>query len=332
MAKTCFLAFLTFLACLLPCHARGGEIGFALIGTESSNTLLSIWNPLLADMSEATGLTVKPLAFPDYSGAVWALKTRKAQLAWLGNKAAIVAVDQAQCEVAFIGVEEGGKTGYSAQLITRADSSLTNVEDVLKNASSITFGLGDPNSTSGYVVPSYYIFSHHQIDPGKAFKRLIRGSHEENFLAVVQGRADVAANNSFDMKRMETKHPGMFSQVRVIWNSPLIPSDPIVWRTDLPDGDKSAIRAFLLGYGQDRPGKNPQRLEHERAVLQDVGRQAFRESGNSQLLPLRRLELFTLKERALGDPKLGEEARKEKILEIDQSLAALEAAEKATGP
>ena len=327
----CCVTVLALFAAALPGAAQG-EIGFALIGTENTQTLLEMWNPILDDMSAAVGIKVRPMAFPDYSGAIWALKTNKAQIAWLGNKTAILAVDQAQSEVAFIGVEDEGETGYSAQLITRSDSPFTTADDVLKHASTVTFALGDPNSTSGYTVPSYYLFAARRIDPHAAFKRLIRGSHEENFLAVVHGQADVATINSFDMKRMRAKHPDLYSGVRVIWNSPLIPSDPIVWRKDLPEARKKAIRSFLLQFGQPRPGKDQVQQECEQMMLKGIGRSAFRVSDDRQLLQTRMLELFTLKEQLLANTSFSSEVREVKLREVDRRMSKLRASEQERRP
>jgi phosphonate transport system substrate-binding protein len=328
---SCVAVLIISLSALLGLSQRE-ELGFALIGTESTDTLVKMWRPLLEDMSKAIGVEVKAMAYPDYSGAIWALKTGKAKLAWLGNKSAILAVDQAQSEVAFIGAEEGGEEGYVAQLITRTDSPLMSTDDVLKNAPSLTFALGDPNSTSGYTVPAYYLFARNRIDPTIAFKRLVTGTHEENFLAVIEGRVDVVASNSFDLKRMRVKYPELFPRIRVIWNSPLIPSDPLVWRKNLPETQKAAIRSFLLQYGEARPGKKPEQLEHERAALKGLGRSAFRVSDNRQLIPIRQLELFTLKERILADPKLSNEVRKEKLKEIEELVKSLQDTAKGSTP
>lgn len=324
ISQTRIATFLVLFLCVLPVFAQGEELGFALIGTETTETLVEMWRPLLDDMSKATGIDIKPMAFPDYSGAIWALKTGKAKLAWLGNKSAILAVDHALSEVAFIGAEEDGEVGYVAQIITRNDSELMDVDNVLKSAPSIIFALGDPNSTSGDTVPAYYIFAANRIDPNTAFKRLVRGTHEENFLAIIESRVDVVASNSFDLKRMRVKYPEQFSLIRVIWNSPLIPSDPIVWRKDLSEASKTAIRSYLLQYGEPRSGKEQDRLELEKSVLKGLGRSAFRLSDNRQLLPIRKLELFTLKEKTLADPKLSNDIRKEKLKEIDQMVERLQ--------
>lgn len=320
---------LLFLAC--PSRADNSDLGFGLIGTESSDTLRALWQPFLDDMSNSLGINIHSMAFEDYAGAVWALKTNKVQIAWLGNKSAIDAVDRADGEVAFIAAERGGATSYTSQIITRVDSELHSAEDLLNKASTTTFRMGDPNSTSGTVAPSYYLFSAKALDPKSIFKRLDRGSHETNFLAVIHKTADAATINSFDLQRMQDKYPDMFPLVRVIWNSPALPSDPIVWRKNLPATLKTRIRAFLLNYGQPTPDKTPENLEKERQVLYALGRTAFKPSNDRQLIPVRKLELFTLKEHVLSDKHLSPEEKAERAGKIDKSLEAFQAMEEATG-
>ena len=63
---------------------------------------------------------------------------------------------------------------------------------MLANAKSLTFGNGDPNSTSGYLVLGYYVFAKNNVDPGQAFKRTLNSSHEVNALAVANKQVDVA--------------------------------------------------------------------------------------------------------------------------------------------
>ncbi len=63
---------------------------------------------------------------------------------------------------------------------------------------------------------------------------------------------DAAANNTENMALIKQNNPAAFEKVREIWRSPLIPSDPIVWRKDLPDATKTKIRDFFLTYGTEK--------------------------------------------------------------------------------
>jgi len=319
---------------LLSCHgtlalAGAGGLGFGLIATSAPQTVLDGWRPLLADLSAFLGEPVTPKIYEDYAGVIWAMGTGRARVAWLGNKSAIEAVDRAGGEVALRSIDSAGHTEYFSHLLVRRDSGLTDVETVFARAGRLTFGDGDPNSTSGHAVPAYYLFASRGVSPRAVFKRVVSGNHEENFLGVATGRLDVATGNSLDLKRHRQRYPEFARDVVVIWTSPPIPSDPIVWRTDLPAGLKDRIRAFFLDYGRAASGKSEARLARERAVLAALSRSGFEASDNSQLVPIRIIELYREKLRLAAQNDPGRETRQKRLETIEAQLRQLRATQAA---
>src|ERR1700730_2905225 len=135
------------------------DINFGIIATDSSTVLKERWAPLIADMQKATGLSIHPFFATDYSGVIEGMRFNKVQLAWYGNKSAIEAVDRANGEVFAQVAYADGSLGYKSLLITNVNSPYKTLDDVLKNGKNINFGIGDPESTSGTLVPSYFIFA-----------------------------------------------------------------------------------------------------------------------------------------------------------------------------
>lgn len=299
------------------------SLGFGLIATSSPRILLEQWQPLLADMSEALGVAVEPRLYDDYAGVIWAMSGGHVQIAWMGNKSAIEAVDRAGGEVAFQILEADGRAGYNSLLLTRADSGLRGVDDVFARAGELTYGDGDANSTSGHLIPGHYLFTPRGVEPRKVFRRVVQNNHEDNFLGVAEGRLDVATGNSINLADSLARFP-QAAVVTVLWTSPLIPSDPVVWRADLGQARKEAIRAFLLGYGRPGPGKSPGRLDRERAVLRALSRAGFQESDNRQLRPVRRIELECQRSRILADAALSQDQRLRRLTGIEEKLRALQ--------
>src|SRR3546814_17365776 len=94
-------------------------------------------------------------------------------------------VDRSGGVVFFQTVAADSSPGYWSVLITHKDNAkLNSVEDVLGNAEDLTFGNGDPNSTSGFLVPSYYVFAVNNVAAKQAFKRMVTANHATNALAV----------------------------------------------------------------------------------------------------------------------------------------------------
>ncbi|MEL7430014.1 MAG: phosphonate ABC transporter substrate-binding protein, partial [Pseudomonadota bacterium] len=289
------------------------EINFGIISTESSSNLKSTWEPFLKDMEEQTGLKVNAFFAPDYAGVIEGMRFDKVQVAWFGNKSAMEAVDRSGGEVFAQTVDNEGNPGYWSLLVTHKDSPLNSVEDVLKCDGTLNFGIGDPNSTSGFLVPTTYVFARNNVTPAECFKTVRNANHEANALAAANQLVDVAANNTENMRRLEKTNPEAFNNLKVIWQSPLIPSDPIVWRSELDDTAKAKIYKFFMTYGRNG---TPEEVTEAREVLEQLQWAPFKPSSNAQLYPIRVLEYNKEILKVKADEKYTEEEKKAKIAEL----------------
>ncbi len=268
--------------------ASAESINFGIISTESSQNLKTIWQPFLDDMAEQTGLEVKPFFASDYAGVIEGMRFGKVDVAWFGNKSAMEAVDRANGEVFAQTVDGDGNPGYWSLLIANVDSPLNSLEDVLACDKSLTFGLGDPNSTSGFLVPTTFIYADRGIDPKECYKRVTNANHQTNALSVANKQVDFATNNTENMRRLEVTHPAERAKIKILWQSPLIPSDPLVWRKDLSDEMKDKVYTFILSYG--RLG-TPEQVKAAREVLTGLQWAPFKPSSDAQLYPIRLLAI-----------------------------------------
>jgi phosphonate transport system substrate-binding protein len=303
-------------ASLLTLSAWAQEINFGIIATDSASAQRERWEPFFRDMEKKTGLKIKSFYAPDYAGVIEAMRFNKVQVAWYGNKAAMEAVDRANGEIFAQLMYADGTFGYHGLLITHKDSPYQSVEDVFRNGKNINFGIGDPNSTSGFLVPTFYLFAKNNIDHRTAFKTVRNASHGANIQAVLAKQIDVATNNTEDMGKLEATRPELASQIRILWRSPLIPSDPLVWRKDLDPAVRERIRTFVLGYAKNDAA--------EREILKNIYNYAgFRASNNDQLIPIRELELARDRARLVNDEKLSSADKAKALADIDARLAAL---------
>ena len=292
------------------------EINFGIISTESSQNLKSDWQPVLDDMAKKLGMKVNGFFASDYAGIIEGMRFNKVQVAWFGNKSAMEAVDRASGEVFAQMLNADGTLGYYSHLIVHKDSPIKSLDDMLKQGKNLSFGNGDPNSTSGFLVPGYYVFSQNNIDP-KTFFKVSRGAnHESNALAVANKQVDVATNNSENLDKIKDKLPGKFNDIRVIWTSPLIPSDPLVIRKDMAEPLKGKVKEFFYNYG-----KGSQQEKDNLYKLSKLS--SFKLSTNSQLIPIRQLELFKDRNKIDADASLAAADKQSKLADIDRQLAAL---------
>jgi phosphonate transport system substrate-binding protein len=291
------------------------ELNFGIIATEKAGALRQMWEPFLEDMAKATGLKVNGFYATDYAGIIEAQRFNKVQIAWYGNRSAMDAVDRSGGEVFAQFVDLDGTPGYYSYLITHKDSGITSLEQVLKNGKQYTFGIGDPASTSGTLVPTYYVFTQNGLDPRTHFKVTRSSNHEGNFLAALNRQVDIATSNSEMLDKVKEKNPERVEQIRILWTSPLIPRDPLVWRKDLPEDVKKRVRDFVLGYGKDA---------REKEVLRNMYKLAgFKPSTDAQLIPIRQLELAKDRMKFENDANMSEADKKARLADIDAKLAVL---------
>jgi phosphonate transport system substrate-binding protein len=302
--------------------AHAEDLSFGIISTDSSAVLKQRWQPFIDDLNRETGLHVEAFFATDYAGIIEAMRFNKVQIGYFGNASAMEAVDRSSGEVFAKVLYSNGDAGYKSLLITNVNSRFKTLDDVFRNTKDVTLGYGDPNSTSGTLIPGYYLFAQRNVPVNSnSFKTVLPSSHEANLLAVVNNKVDIATNNTIELATLEQKSPDRFKQVRVLWTSPLIPSDPLVYRKDLSDATKQKLRDFFYHYGKTDP--------REKKVMADItGYAGFAPSTDAQLNPIRQIALFQQKQKIAANPNLSEDDRKSQIAAIDAKIGALAAASK----
>ncbi|EFP2267766.1 phosphonate ABC transporter substrate-binding protein [Escherichia coli] len=308
IASLAFTSMFSLSTLLSPAHAEEQEkaLNFGIISTESQQNLKPQWTPFLQDMEKKLGVKVNAFFAPDYAGIIQGMRFNKVDIAWYGNLSAMEAVDRANGQVFAQTVAADGSPGYWSVLIVNKDSPINNLNDLLAKRKDLTFGNGDPNSTSGFLVPGYYVFAKNNISASD-FKRTVNAGHETNALAVANKQVDVATNNTENLDKLK--------ELKMIWKSPLIPGDPIVWRKNLSETTKDKIYDFFMNYG-----KTPE----EKAVLERLGWAPFRASSDLQLVPIRQLALFKEMQGVKSNKGLNEQDKLAKTTEIQAQLDDLD--------
>lgn len=303
-------------------------VNFGIISTESTQNLKQAWVPLIKDMETAIGVPVKPFFAPDYAGVIEAMRFGKVHVAWFGNKSAMEAVDRAGGEVFVQEIKASGKQGYYSHiLVHKDDTKINSLKDLFATcaARSANFGIGDPNSTSGFLVPSFYVFAQNGIDPKKCFKTVRNANHETNLMAVANKQVHAAANNSEQVARSKLTAPDAAKNIKIIWTSPLIPADPLVYRRDLSKAMKAKVKGFFLSYG--RLGQDAPKQQKVLAGLGSGGG-GYTDSSNAQLIPIRQLSLFRDRLKLTADTRLDPAEKAKRLSMIDAKLSELKVLEK----
>lgn len=296
------------------------SINFGIIATDAQQNLRSRWEPLLDDLGKALGMPVNAYFAPDYAGIIQAQRFGKVDFAYYGNKAAMEAADRANAEAFVRYIDEDGLQGYYSLLIVNAENdNINSLEDVLEQHKTLKLGNGDPNSTSGFLVPNFEAFANNGISAND-FHRNVTASHGANVMAVANNQVDVATNHTMSLIRIEDQNPELFSKLKVVWQSELIPSDVITYRKDLNEGLKQKARDFFVSYGEQ-----PEQLKN----LNQLAWSGFAATDNNQLLPIRQMEAFKKLVEAENNSNLSEKVRTDRMTqyqaEIDQLQTEIDA-------
>jgi phosphonate transport system substrate-binding protein len=301
------------------------ELNFGIISTEASVNQKKSWEPFLQAMSKSTGYKINGFYATDYAGVIEAMRFSKIQVAWYGNKSGMEAVDRASGEVFAQVVATDGSLGYYSHIIVHKDSPYNKLEDILTCDKTLDFGIGDPNSTSGFLVPTAYIFAAKRIEPKSCFKTVRNANHQANAMAVANKQVAAATNNSEDLQRLMATAPEARAQIKIIWTSPIIPLDPIVWRKDLDPAIKAKLYTFMLSYG--RIG-SPEEIKAAKEMIAGMIWSPLRPSSDNQLLPMRKLEASRDLLRVQSDAKLSDEDKKKQSADIQAQLVKIDEMEK----
>lgn len=205
------------------------------------------------ELSAELGIPVEEFHATDYTAAIEAMRTGKAQIASFGPFSYVTAVDRAGAEC-LVTTAKDGKHGYYSKIITKKDSPINTVADLKGKR----FAFVDPESTSGNVVPSDEILtalkdSNLTFDllhmNGKFFSSVMfAGTHPNSIQGVVKGDVDAAAVSSSTLDKEATAKHYNPDTIKAIHTSPLIPGSPIAVQKDLPKELKDKIKNYLLKY------------------------------------------------------------------------------------
>lgn len=172
-------------------------------------------------LSEKLDREVSIEVYPDYNGVVEAMNYDQIDMAYLGPLTYVIAEASSNAK-AIITQLIDGKPYYHSYIITHKDSPLTSMEDLVASAGKTNFAFGDPNSTSGALIPMIELQEqgiYKSEDDNKFASVRFTGSHDATALAVQNKQVDAAAIDSaiYDQLVESGKIDG--EQFKTIWKS-----------------------------------------------------------------------------------------------------------------
>ena len=217
------------------------------IPDEAPTELQRKFKPLGEYLSQATGMKVVFTPVSDYAAVVESLATRKLDLAWLGGFTYVQAKIRTNGTAIPI-VQRAEDAVFTSKFIT-ADPAIKSLAD-LKGK---TFAFGAPSSTSGSLMPRFFL-QQDGLNPEKDFKTVAySGAHDATVAFVAAGKAEAGVlNTSVWDKLVESKKVDT-SKVRVFATTPTYFDYNWTVRGDLDPAIVKKLTAAFLALDPSKP-------------------------------------------------------------------------------
>ncbi len=249
---------------------------FTAIPDQDETKLTERFGRIATYLAAQTGADVKYIPVKSYPAAVAAFRNNQVQLAWFGGLTGVQARNLVPGSEAIAqGAED---TAFKSYFIAHTSTGLQNGAEFPAGIAGKSFTFGSKGSTSGRLMPEFYLRQHFRKAPEAVFSRVgFSGDHSRTLTLVESGAYDVGALN-FTVWDDAVKNGTVdTSKVKVIWTSPTYPDYQWTIRGDVDAtwgaGFKQKVQKALLEM------KDPQ-------LLQAFPRSGFVPAQNSDYAPI----------------------------------------------
>jgi phosphonate transport system substrate-binding protein len=215
LPKPIFRSALALLLALGAAAVHADTLRVSAIPDEAPTELQRKFKPLGEYLQKETGLEVEFTPVSDYAAVVEGLAAKKIDLAWLGGFTYVQAKLRTGGEAVPI-VQRAEDEVFTSKFIVPSDSPVKSLAE-LKGK---TFAFGAPSSTSGHLMPRFFLLKE-GIDPDKDFTKVaFSGAHDATVAFVASGRADAGVLNASVMAKLIEKGDDNAKRVKVIATTP----------------------------------------------------------------------------------------------------------------
>jgi phosphonate transport system substrate-binding protein len=237
-------------------RARVPVVRLGVSSSENEGAAAERHDRVVAYLSRRLGVPVRINRSTDYAGLVEAMRADQIEFARFGP--AVYALGRRvlgdKLQPLFRDIDNNGQEGYFSVVVVRADSAFGSIADLRGR----TFAFADPNSTSGFAFPSFYL-RQQGFEPRTHFgATTFSGSHDNSVIALVRGQFDAIATfqvneNSGVVQRLQERGVVPRGSSRVIWTSPLIPASPMTARNNIPPELRDQFVAAMMAMRTEDP-------------------------------------------------------------------------------
>lgn len=242
---------------LTSCHqemegGRPKELVFAISVPEDNERYQNKVNAVTTFLSQKLGMKVKAVEVTNGTAVIEAIKANKIHLGYAGTYSYLLAHEKAGVIPIVTTANLEGQPYYHSCLVTFPGSGLNSLDDIKVKASETTLLWAYPSSTSGHLVPRYFL-QQEGIYPAD-FKEVILASHHAaSILNVASHKVDIAAIASNILEQHLAKGTIKAADIKIIWKSPPIIQGPVFVRKDLSEAFRKELQDAYLSMQEEAP-------------------------------------------------------------------------------
>lgn len=211
--KVIFFCYITLLFCYNAYSIE--KLRISSIPDESITVLHKKFKPLVKFLESRLNIPVEFVPVTDYATVVEALINKKIDLAWLGGFTFVQASIRSQNNVEAI-IQREKDSRFTSVFIVNKKSKISSLEQ-LKNK---PFSFGSPSSTSGHIMPRYFLYKKN-ISPEDFFKPIAySGAHDATIFSVHSGKVSGGVLNSLVWEKFKIKKKEIVKDLDVIYETP----------------------------------------------------------------------------------------------------------------
>ena len=249
---------------------------FTAIPDQDPTRLMQRFSAVADYLQAKLGVPVRYVPVRDYPAAVTAFVNDEVQMAWFGGFTGVQARAKAPNSRA---IAQGAEDkAFKTYMIANAQTGLRQEPELNKEIAGKTFTFGSRSSTSGRLMPEYFIEQRFGKTPEQVFSKVgFSGDHTRTIQLVQSGAYQVGAVD-YSIWQLEKKAGHVDeTKVKVIWESPPFPDYQWTVRGEL---DQS--------YGEGFTNKLQKALidAHDPKILEAFGRSSFVPADNAEYKPV----------------------------------------------
>ena len=269
-------AVLAWLAASVGSAAEPPTLYFSAIPDEDETRLAARFDKVAVYLAKELGFPVKYIPLKSYPASVTAFKNDQIQLAWFGGLTGVQARRAVPGSQAIAQSEED--KAFVTYFIANAASGVAPADGPPKTLAGKTFTCGAKTSTSGRLMPEFYLRKAFGKGRDEIFSKVgFSGDHTKTVELVQSGAFDIGAVNYSVLDEMVKNGKADPSQFQIVWKIPPYPDYNWTVRGDVDKrfgaGTLDKLRAAILGM------KDP-------ALLGAFPRKSFIPAQNSDYAPI----------------------------------------------